>query len=71
MIATQPELWPEGWDLEPPRRVDFGGLLDRACKAHAEQRQRWVDAVQPDAWVSGRPAFNVPVSIDDWPGGES
>ena len=73
MTAVQPPLWPEGWELEPPaepRRPDFGGLLDRACADYRAQQQRWVDAIQPDAWVAGRPAFNVPVSIDDWPGGE-
>ena len=57
MTATQPELWPEGWELEPPaepRRVDFGALLDEACKAHAAQRRRWMDGIpaaspeQPD-----------------------
>lgn len=76
VTASLPPLFLPGWEEpcgdadERPGRVDFGALLDKACAAHAAQRQRWVDAVRPDAVVDGRPAFNVPVSIDDWPGGE-
>ncbi|WP_406730927.1 hypothetical protein [Streptomyces sp. NBC_01794] len=72
MTAVQPPLFLPGWEQDEPqpRRVDFAALLDKAHVDYAAQRQRWVDAVRPDAWVCGRPAFNVAVSIDDWPGGE-
>ena len=74
MTAVQPPLFLPGWDLEPPAeqpyRRDVAARLDRACADYRAQQQAWVDTVRPDAWVAGRPAFNVPVSIDDWPGGE-
>lgn len=68
MTAAEPPLWLDGWDLEPCG--DLGAVLDRALAEHAAQRRRhtWTGPI-PDAWVSGRPAYNVAVSIDTWPEG--
>lgn len=71
MTATQPPLFLPGWDVEPcagvdERRPDFGALLDKACADYRAQQRRWVDAVRPDAVVDGRPAYDTPISIDQF-----
>ena len=63
MTAVQPPLFLPGWEVEP--------WNTDPPPARVRSRVWWpTDWPMPDAWVCGRPAFNVPVSIDDWPGGE-
>ena len=58
--ASQPPLFLPGWEVEP---------CDTAPPPVLVRRRTRPARRMPDAWVHGRPAFNVPVSIDDWPGG--
>lgn len=74
---TAEPLFLPGWEVEPcgdtdpaPRVPDLGAVLAQACAEYENRRQRWTDEHRPDAVVDGRPAYNVPVSIDDWPRGE-
>lgn len=69
MTAVQPSLFLPGWQEE------CGGADERAVvDLHGPQPERrriwWPEGwPMPDAWVGGRPAYNVAVSIDQWPEG--
>lgn len=69
MTDDLPPLWPEGWWVEP-----CGTAPPPAPPPPPAQvrRRYWADDPDPpDAWVDGRRAYNVPISIDDYPEGAS
>ncbi|NUL14482.1 hypothetical protein [Streptomyces lunaelactis] len=61
MTAVQPPLFLPGWEVEPCDTAPPPALVRRRTRRNRRM---------PDAWVCGRPAYDVAVSIDDWPGGE-
>lgn len=57
---TAEPLFLPGWEVEP---------CDTAPPPARVWRRTRRDWRMPDAWVAGRPAYNVPVSIDQYPEG--
>jgi hypothetical protein len=59
-MPAEPLFLP-GWEVEP---------CDTAPPPAQVARRYWADDPDPpDAWVDGRPAYNVPTAIDDYPEG--